>query len=250
MTKFNLPFPYIVDHIPKDIPIPNNNNKPFQKRPQFKLDWEFITIHDTGNEKSTAKNERGWLTNPINISSTGWHIVVDEKEAIETIPLNEVAWACGDGANGTGNRKSISIELCESGNRQKTLSNAVLLVVALLKSKNKNIESIKQHYDWSKRICPRLLRANNNAGWEKFINLVQQEINKQKAGDLVSKYFTDVINDKEAIEAIDTLYEKGIINGIGNNKFNPEGTITRKQCALMMKRLLDYMESKGGKLGE
>lgn len=49
------------------------------------------------------------------------HLVIDETEAIECIPLNEVAWHAGDGANGTGNRKSIGLQICESGDRVKTL---------------------------------------------------------------------------------------------------------------------------------
>ncbi|WP_315974005.1 hypothetical protein [Paenibacillus melissococcoides] len=46
-----------------------------------------ITIHNTGNSGSSAKNERGWLTNPDNDRTASYHIVVDEHEAIECIPL-------------------------------------------------------------------------------------------------------------------------------------------------------------------
>ena len=54
---------YIVDHIPKTS----------KKRPGYKLVPEYLTIHSTGNSKSTARNERDYLTNPHNTSSTGWH---------------------------------------------------------------------------------------------------------------------------------------------------------------------------------
>ena len=84
---------------------------------------QYITIHSTGNTKSTARNERDWLTNPTNGRQASWHICVDEKEAIEAIPLNEVAWHAGDG-RGPGNMSSFSIEFCESGDRHKTLLNA------------------------------------------------------------------------------------------------------------------------------
>jgi len=46
---------------------------------------EYITIHSTGNPTSTARNERAWLTNPNNNVTASWHIVVDEKEAIEDL---------------------------------------------------------------------------------------------------------------------------------------------------------------------
>ena len=130
MSKFSLPFPYIIDHIPI------NSNK----RPKYKMDWEYITVHNTSNPKSTARNERDYLTNPSNKSNTGFHIAIDEKQAIECIPLNENAWHAGDG-RGKGNMSSVGIEICESGNYQKTLENAVLLVAELLKSKNKNVGS-------------------------------------------------------------------------------------------------------------
>ena len=41
----------------------------------------------------------------------------------------------GTGGTGRGNRKSIGIEICESGDRQKTLQNAAELVAKLLKER-------------------------------------------------------------------------------------------------------------------
>ena len=82
-----------------------------KKRTGKKLDFQYITIHNTGNPKSTAANERAWLTNPENTTSTGWHIVVDGKEAIEAISLNEIAYHAGTSA---GNSTSIGIEICDS----------------------------------------------------------------------------------------------------------------------------------------
>lgn len=49
-----------------------------------------------------------------------------------------------------------------------------------------------------------------------------------------SKYFTDVNRGNAwAIEAIDYLYENGIINGIGNNKFAPGNNVTRADFLIM-----------------
>ncbi|WP_252891413.1 peptidoglycan recognition protein family protein [Thermoclostridium stercorarium] len=124
---------YVTDHIPK--------TTPYNRRPGYSMTPEYITIHSTGNPTSTARNERAWLTNPNNNVTASWHIVVDEKEAIEAIPLNEVAWHAGDGGNGTGNRKSIGIEICESGDRQKTLKNAAELVAKLLKERGWGVDS-------------------------------------------------------------------------------------------------------------
>lgn len=53
---------------------------------------------------------------------TSWHFTVDEKEIYQHLPLNENGWHAGDG--GTGNRKSIGIEICENdGDFEKAVAN-------------------------------------------------------------------------------------------------------------------------------
>ena len=135
------------------------------KRPGTKIVPEYITIHSTANLKSTAQNERDWLVNPFNNRVASWHIVVDEKEIIEAIPLNELAYHAG---SKDGNHKSISIEICESGNREKTLKNAVEITTKILRERNWGIERLRRHFDWSGKNCPRILNYNNWEGWEKF----------------------------------------------------------------------------------
>ena len=160
---------YIVDHIPR--------NTPHNRRPGTSMNPEYITIHSTGNSSSTARNERNWLTNPSNTRTASWHIVVDEKEAIEAIPLNEVAWHAGDGGSGTGNRKSTGIEICESGDRQRTLQNTVKLVAKLLKERGWGADRLRRHYDWNKKICPRIFYDGGKwTAWEQFKQAVQKEL--------------------------------------------------------------------------
>ena len=106
------------------------------RRPGLPMTQTTITIHNTGNASSTAANERGWLTNLTNRRTASFHIVIDQNEAIECIPLNESAWHAGDGSGSkSGNRTSIGIEICESGNYNKTLDNAVKLVASMLKER-------------------------------------------------------------------------------------------------------------------
>lgn len=142
------------------------------------MEPEYLTIHSTGNPDSTALNERLWLTNPSNIRTASWHLVVDDKKIIEAIPLNEVAWHAGDGKNGKGNRKSISIEMCESGNREKVIQNTVKLTAKLLLERGWGIEKLKRHYDWSGKVCPRIMSKNNWEKWFNFKKAVQLELNK------------------------------------------------------------------------
>lgn len=156
---------YKINHIPMS-----------SKRPSIKMNPKYITIHSTANLKSTANNERGWLTNPSNKRTASWHIVVDDKVAIEAIPLNEVAWHAGDGKNGTGNRQSIGIEMCESGSREEVIKNTIQVTVDLMKKYNIGINNLKRHYDWTKKNCPRILNYGNWQGWDKFKNEVQKRL--------------------------------------------------------------------------
>ncbi len=60
------------------------------------MDAEYITIHNTANDASTA-NEVSYMTG--NTSSTSFHFAVDDKEVIQGLPLNRNAWHAGDGTN-------------------------------------------------------------------------------------------------------------------------------------------------------
>lgn len=153
---------YTIDHIPPSTP----NNR----RPGHLLLPQSITIHNTGNPTSSARNERAWLTNPTNNRTASYHLVVDEHEVIECLPLNENAWHAGDGSGAaSGNRTSISIEICESGDYEKTLSNTCELAAKLLKQYGWGIDHLRRHYDWSGKICPRLMYDNGKwTGWDHF----------------------------------------------------------------------------------
>lgn len=158
---------YKIEHIPKG-----------KIRPGTKINHTTITIHSTANPKSTAMNERNWLTNPSNTRIASWHIAVDEQMAVEAIPLDEIAYHTG---TSQGNNTSIGIEICESGDRAKTLLNAVELTAKLLHERNWGTDKLRRHYDWSKKICPRILSANNWEGWNGFKIQVQRELDKLKS---------------------------------------------------------------------
>lgn len=163
-------YTYRVNHIPK--------TTPHNRRPGRAMQPEYLTIHSTANPNSTAQNERDWLTNPSNTRTASWHIAVDDKEVIEAIPLNEMALHAGDGGNGTGNTKSIGIEICESGDRTNTIQNAAELVAKMLKERNWGVDRLRRHYDWSGKNCPRILADNNWKGWNDFKLAVQKELDK------------------------------------------------------------------------
>ena len=151
--------PYIIKHIPLSNRRPGLSRKP-----------KTLTVHSTGNPRSTAQNERAWLVNPKNTRLASWHVAVDEKEAVEAIPLNEVAWHAGDGRQGEGNAYSIAVEICESGDRAKTLDNAARVIATLLRENGLTMADIRQHFNWNKKNCPRILRTGKL--WDEFLAAV------------------------------------------------------------------------------
>ncbi len=49
---------------------------------------------------------------------------------------------------------------------------------------------------------------------------------------------------------VTTAYEIGIVNGVEENKFDPQGTITRRDAAVMLMRAAEYMLMRAGRRGE
>ncbi|WP_405153118.1 N-acetylmuramoyl-L-alanine amidase [Paenibacillus sp. FSL K6-0108] len=189
---------YRKDYIPKG----TANNR----RPSLVMNATTITIHNTGNPSSTAANERAWLTNPTNTRTASFHIVVDEREAVECIPLNENAWHSGDGSGASsGNRTSIGIEICESGSYAKTLDNAATLVASMLKERGWGVDRLRRHYDWSGKICPRLMYDGGAwTGWGLFKAAVQAKLNEKVADADVKKdvIVSVVVNGKKVTEGV------------------------------------------------
>lgn len=213
---------YIVDHIPA--------STPYNRRPGLTMTPTTITIHNTGNPTSTARNERGWLTNTSNDRTASYHIVVDEREAIECVPLNEVAWHAGDG-NGDGNRKSIGIEICESGDYAKTTDNAATLVAKLLKERGWGTERLRRHFDWSGKICPRLMYDGGKwTGWTAFKNLVEYKL-KTNATTIQDGNTSDW--RAEFAAAREWVIEQGISDGS-----RPKDPVTREEVWTMLYRAL------------
>lgn len=74
--------------------------------------------------------------------------------------------------------------------------------------------------------------------FKKFLALVLAMLMVVSAAATVSA-FSDVAEDNQYNAAIADLVEKGIVNGVGDDKFNPDGAVERYQMALMMARALD-----------
>ncbi|NCT26499.1 N-acetylmuramoyl-L-alanine amidase [Bacillus subtilis subsp. subtilis] len=136
---------------------------------------EYITIHNTANDASAA-NEISYMKN--NSSSTSFHFAVDDKQVIQGIPTNRNAWHTGDGTNGTGNRKSIGVEICYSksgGARYKAAEKlAIKFVAQLLKEHGWGIDRIRKHQDWNGKYCPH--RILSEGRWNQVKAAIEKEL--------------------------------------------------------------------------
>ena len=205
------------------------NSSKYNLKCTYSMKPKYITIHNTANDASAA-NEVAYMIG--NNNQVSFHIAVDDKEAVQGIPFNRSTWNAGDGSRGSGNRESISIEICysKSGGTKfdKSVANCIELVKQLMNEFNIPLTNIRYHKDWSGKYCPHRL-LDNGITVEKFREMVK--------GKDMSKYYKDVPADAWYAEAADYCKELGIIQGSGNGEFSPNTTITRAQLATVIMRL-------------
>lgn len=191
---------------------------------------QYITIHNTANDAS-AVNEIAYMKRN---SYNSYHFAVDDVEARQGLPLDRNNFSCGDGADGTGNRKSIAIEICysKSGGARyvQAEENCVQLVAYLLKKYGLGVDRVKKHQDWSGKYCPHRILAENR--WESFKDRVRQAMGDTpspqpsspfKVGDNVRIRTADhynyyVADDAQRIFGVYQVRED--LNAGGENRFS------------------------------
>jgi len=155
--------------------IPTSNK---DTRPGIKMVPKYITIHETDNPSPGADAQaHAWLQERGNDRTASWHLQIDDQEAIQSIPFDEVAWAAGDGRNGTGNLKSIHIEICvnSDGDYKQAVQNTAEVTKQLLDQLNIPQSNVVQHNYWTGKKCPRNLRSGEKGiSWNDFINMVMR----------------------------------------------------------------------------
>ena len=133
-----------------------------------------ICVHNTAND-APAKNEISYMKS--NNMEVSFHVAIDDVEAIQGIPFNRNAWACGDGANGEGNRNYIQIEICYSKSGGIKFANAekraAKEIATLLKQYGWTINNVKKHQDFSNKYCPHRTLDN---GWKRFLTMIEVEL--------------------------------------------------------------------------
>lgn len=191
-------------------------------RPGYKMNPEYNTIHNTASPGASAEALSNYVRNQNAYKS--WHFTVGNGVVIQHLPITESGWHAGDGPSGSGNRKSIGIEICEVPGAEET---AIKFIAALSEATNISVpDKTKPHQHWSGKYCPRLILPH----WETFIKNIQEEQKKMsdKMNDIVGRWSEE--NIKEAVD-------DGVFQGYPDNTFKPEQPLTREQAAVFYCRI-------------
>ncbi len=147
----------------------------------YEMNPEFIIVHNTANDASAMAEISYMIGNNNKVS---FHCAVDNTRIVQGIPFARNSWNAGDGKDGDGNRKGISIEICYSKSGGEDFENAEKLaaeyIAFLLKQYNWEIDRVKKHQDFSNKNCP---HRTLEEGWQNFLNLVDFYLNDKPISD-------------------------------------------------------------------
>lgn len=186
------------------------------RRPQLAMTPRFITIHNTGVPNVPADNFKRSCHDITQDDTISYHYVVDEKEIIQLIPDDEVAWHAG---NKNGNYNSIAVEICE---RDGAEEHAIELVKHLMEKHKIKIDNVVPHKYWSGKNCPRLILPR----WEAFMNEIKNDKNNE-----VSEW---------ARGAVEYCQKEGLLVG-DDRGFRPKDNMTREEMACVIYRIVKHL---------
>lgn len=165
----------------------------------------YVTLHNTGNVDVKSNNYHRALKTQNSLSNgrqASWTFSVDDLEIYQETKINWETWHAG---NSTGNKNSISIEMCMWSNKdkqQKTYENAAILTAMLLKKYNLSIDKVVQHNKWSGKNCPQYLREGKHGyNWTWFINRVKAHLN----GSSTPPTPSPTVEDKRIVGVVECI---------------------------------------------
>lgn len=232
-----------------------------------------IVIHWVANPNSTAIANRNFFENRKYGTSefgSAHYIIGLSGEIIQCLPEDEIGYHVGSSlpyrsgskqiytpaaweflnhksteTQPEPNYTTIGIECChldwDGKMTHETYDSTIELVVNLLNRYRLKETDVWLHQEvvgW--KDCHRWF-VNHPSEWQKFKNLVRERLQKKEESKLTSQYFNDVAKDHWSAQHIDSLYEKGIVTGKSNGKFDPTALITREEVATIIDRAIKYL---------
>ena len=204
----------------------------------YEREADRIVVHNTAND-APAVNEIAYMINrPEEVS---FHFAVDDKEAVQGLPVERNAWASGDGL-GAGNMRGIHVEICCSksgGERfQRAEENAAELIAGLLRERGWGLERVTKHQDYDGKYCP---HRTLDMGWERFLGMVKKYLEEDDMDYQRFKEFMERYNRELSGRAVsgwagaswEWAKERGLLDGSA-----PKAPLTREQAAAVLGRVL------------
>ena len=165
--------------------ITNRANRPFTKLPKLKG----IIIHWTSNtgKGANASAHYKYFQNQ-NVQASA-HYMVDDKNIIQIIPDDEVAYHVGsryykppgqDLMEGgmSPNFFLIGIEMCVNPDSvwEETYKNTLELTQHLLQKYNLDTQQVWRHWDITGKDCPKMMCESEDEAWSRFLNIVKTNV--------------------------------------------------------------------------
>ena len=152
---------------------------------------QYVVIHYTGNYADNARSNAIYFYNNQSSVQGSAHFFVDSGSVVyASVSEQKSAWHVGDGRGSYGltNYNSLGIEMATSGAymvSSATENVAAQLAADLLKKYGLGINSLKRHYDASRKDCPRgwnnaspyASQAGGERRWLNFKAKVQKYVN-------------------------------------------------------------------------
>ena len=164
---------------------------------------QYVVIHYTGNYADNARSNAIYFYNNQSSVQGSAHFFVDSGSVVyASVSEQKSAWHVGDGRGSYGltNYNSLGIEMATSGAymvSSATENVAAQLAADLLKKYGLGINSLKRHYDASRKDCPRgwnnaspyASQAGGEQRWLNFKAKVQKYLNGGGGGSTTTELF-------------------------------------------------------------
>lgn len=210
---------------------------------------EFLVIHYTGNNGDTAKGNCNYFKRNA-IAGASAHYFVDERGVWQSVKDDDTAWHCGTKGqyyhDSCRNANSIGIELCSRMRgelyyfKDKTVDNAVALVLELMEKYNIPLENVVRHYDVTHKICPAPF-VKDEAAWADFKGRLEG-MTQEKFNEMANRWLASLgeqATPAYAREAVQFFMEQGTFKGNAQGKPMANKPLTRAEYCVLRKREID-----------
>lgn len=196
----------------------------------------YIVVHYTAGSNDTAENNGVYFSrNDVGASA---HYFVDENETVQSVADNVVAWHCGAKTyyhKTCRNNNSLGVEICTKKTQNgvyyldtKAMDNAAALVWHLMEKYKIPLDNVVRHYDVTHKDCPAPMVGDGEGLWKLF---------KERIMEMPDRLFEDVAPDAWYAKSVEFCVESGLMNGVGDGKFEPNRPVTRAEIATILHRL-------------